>query len=353
MDTIDIIIAGRAASRIVQGAAPEGVAAFLEDYPEIFLVYDSRTEPHAERIQKALMPSGRLRSVCSIETSEEGKTMGTVLELEDWLLRSGAGRNALLLAVGGGITTDVAGFTACIYKRGIRFAFVPTTLLSQVDAAIGGKTGVNFRDYKNMLGIIRQPQFTYICPAVLESLPYREFVGGSAELLKTFIISGGSNYDRAVGILSEIWSKNGDFEGYGPDIQELVMAAAVVKAGVVSRDENESGERRKLNLGHTFAHAIEHEARKTGRDITHGEAVAIGMVQAARLASEGFARTLRADLVCCGLPADLPFPLETLRDAMALDKKAEGGKVHFIVPHAVGDVRIEDMTVEEALSRLG
>ncbi|MBQ6087243.1 MAG: 3-dehydroquinate synthase [Bacteroidales bacterium] len=338
--------------RIIRGAAPEGVAEFLGRYPEIYMVYDSRAEVHAERIRKALLPSGALRSVCSIETSEEGKTVGTVLELEDWLLRSGADRNALLLAVGGGITTDIAGFTACIYKRGIRFAFVPTTLLSQVDAAIGGKTGVNFRDYKNMLGIIRQPEFTYICPQVLDSLPYREFVAGSAEMLKTFIISGGHDYRRAVSILGEIWSKNGDFEGYGPDIQELVMKAAGVKAAIVSRDENEIGERRKLNLGHTFAHAIEHEARLQGRDISHGEAVAIGIVQAARLADEGFAEELKNDFDGCGLPTELPFSLESLKDAMTLDKKAEGETVHFIVPYAIGDVRIVDLTVEEAVSRL-
>ena len=340
------------AGRIVQGTTPEGVAAFLGDYPEIFMIYDSRAEAHAERIRKALAGSGSLRSVCSIETSEEGKTMGTVLELEDWLLRSGANRDALLLAVGGGVTTDIAGFTACIYKRGIRFAFVPTTLLSQVDAAIGGKTGVNFLDYKNMLGIIRQPEITYICQEVLESLPYREFVGGSAEMLKTFIISGSSSYRRAVDILSEIWSKDGAFEGYGNDIRELVTEAASFKAEVVSRDENENGERRKLNLGHTFAHAIEHEARKTGRDISHGEAVAIGIVQAARLADDGFARMLQEDFEACGLPTALPFPLEGLKDAMALDKKAEEGIVHFVVPYALGDVRIVDMTVEEAVSRL-
>jgi 3-dehydroquinate synthetase len=220
-----------------------------------------------------------------------------------------------------------------------------------VDAGLGGKTGVNLDDYKNMLGSFRQPEFTWLLPDVLRSLPRREFLSGAAEMLKTFIIEDGGNYEKAVRVLSEI-AAGASIASRRDELQRLISAAAAVKAGVVSRDQFESGERRKLNLGHTFAHAIEHEARKTGRDITHGEAVAIGMVQAARLASEGFARTLRADLVCCGLPADLPFPLETLRDAMALDKKAEGGKVHFIVPHAVGDVRIEDMTVEEALSRL-
>ena len=173
----------------------------------------------------------------------------------------------------------------------------------------------------------------------------------------TFIISGGSNYDRAVGILSEIWSKNGDFEGYGPDIQELVMAAAAVKAGVVSRDENESGERRKLNLGHTFAHAIEHEALRRGDDITHGEAVAMGIVLVARLSdalgvSAGLEARLTADFAAAGLPTQAPYPVETLAGAMDKDKKAEGSLVHFVLAERIGSVLIRDLSVAEALKAL-
>ena len=338
----------------------------------------------------------QLVSTLAIETSEESKTIATVLEIEKWLLETGADRDALLLAAGGGITTDMAGFAASIYKRGIRFAFIPTTLLSQVDAAIGGKTGVNFESYKNMIGVIRQPDFTYICPDVLATLPARDFRSGAAEMLKTFIIEDGGNYEKAVKVLSEIASSgipsqepgqpaaevkagisdglagqpaaevkadtsdglagqpaaNASISAHQKALQELISAAAAVKAGIVSRDQFESGERRKLNLGHTFAHAIEWKARATGSDITHGEAVAIGMIQAAKLTDRALAAKLKADFTKAGLPTELPFPLEDLGAAMQKDKKAEGGKVHFVLIRTIGDVYTEDMTVAEAIARL-
>ena len=337
------------------------VDGLLADCREVFMVYDANAGGCAEKIQAVLSARGNLVSSCSIVTSEENKSIATVLQLVDWMLRYDAGRDALLLAVGGGITTDMAGFAASVYKGGIRFAFVPTTLLSQVDAAIGGKTGVNFEDYKNMIGVIRQPEFTYINPRVLDTLPYRDFVSGSAEMLKTFIISGGEDYSKAVEVLSGIFmsgSREEAVETAGPSLQELVMAAARIKAGIAGRDQYEGGERRKLNLGHTFGHAVEWEARRKKLDITHGEAVAVGMVQAARLAcaiepdSQEFYASLRRDLTGCGLPVDFPFPLDSLGEAMRKDKKAEGGKVHFVLPFGVGDVRIVDMSVDDAIDKL-
>ncbi|MBR4688714.1 MAG: 3-dehydroquinate synthase, partial [Bacteroidales bacterium] len=244
--------------------------------------------------------------------------------------------------------TDLAGFAASIYKRGVRYANVPTTLLAQADAAIGGKTGVNFDDYKNMLGVIVQPLYTFVCADALRTLPRRDFLSGAAELLKTFIIENeDDHYARAVQWLSS----------EGADGQELVLAAAAVKAGVVSRDPFEAGERRKLNLGHTFAHAIEHEARQNGDDITHGEAVAMGMILAARLSdalgvSAGLEARLTADFAAVGLPTQCPYPLETLAGAMDKDKKAEGDLVHFILPERIGSVVQRDLTVAEALKAL-
>ena len=281
-----------------------------------------------------------------LDASEKAKDMATVLDLCSWLLEAGADRSSLLLAVGGGITTDLAGFAACIYRRGIRFAFVPTTLLAQVDAAIGGKTGVNFLDFKNMLGVIRQPDFTFECAQVLRTLPRRDFLSGAAELLKTFLIDNtGNAYEKTVALLSA--------PADSATLQTLIAAAAKVKAGIVSRDEQERGERRCLNLGHTFAHAIEHEARQAGLDITHGEAVAVGILLAARLseamglAPKGLAARLEADWTACGLPTSVPFDLGTLTAAMTKDKKAEGDKIHFILPVKVGEVIIKDLSVEE------
>jgi len=350
-EAIEIKVDGKLLSRVVSGADISGACALLEGYPHIWLVYDANAEAHAAKLVAALKEGGKLEAVRSLEVSEESKTMETVLSIEDWLLGGGADRDALLLAVGGGITTDMAGFAASIYKRGIRFAFVPTTLLSQVDAAIGGKTGVNFHSLKNMIGVIRQPDFTYICPDVLETLPARDFRSGAAEMLKTFIIEDNGNYCKAVRVLGNI-NKGASVASQSKELGELITAAAAVKAGVVSRDQFESGERRKLNLGHTFAHAIEWKAREENYDITHGEAVAVGMIQAARLTDAGLAGRLCSDFRQAGLVTELPFPLESLAESMTKDKKAEGGKVHFVLIRTIGDVYIQDMTVAEAISKL-
>ena len=199
-----------------------------------------------------------------------------------------------------------------------------------------------------MLGVIVQPVFTFICADVLRTLPRRDFLSGAAEMLKTFIIENeDGHYEKAVRCLS----------GSGEGLQDLVFAAAAVKAGVVSRDPFERGERRKLNLGHTFAHAIEHEARQQGDDITHGEAVAMGMILAARLSdatgvSTGMEARLTQDFTAVGLPVQCPYPLEVFAAAMDKDKKAEGGLVHFVLPERIGSVVIRDLSVSDALKTL-
>ena len=280
-------------------------------------------------------------------------------ELAKLLLEKGADRNAMLLAVGGGILTDMAGFAAAIYKRGIRVSYVPTTLLAQVDASVGGKTGVNFYGYKNMLGVIRQPDFTYICREVLETLPYEHILEGAAEMIKTFIIKDNGNYRKAVGLFSGMRSGHMDLQS-GPEarvLSELVREAVAVKAEIVSEDQFESGARRKLNLGHTFAHAIEW----CDHGISHGQAVSIGMVCAARLSeaegicSKGLAVRIRSDLEACGLRTDMPFPASVLADAMDKDKKAENGKINFVLIKEIGTVQIVPLTsgsVVESFERI-
>ena len=342
---IVITINGVAAGRVVGGASLTGIAPLVAAEPEVFVVYDENASwVAAEMI--AAVPG--VRGSIAIEATEEEKSMETVLLITRSLLEAGASRKALVLAIGGGITTDLVGFAASIYKRGVRYANVPTTLLAQVDAAIGGKTGVNFDAYKNMLGVIVQPVFTFVCAEALRTLPRRDFLSGAAEMLKTFIIENeDDHYSRAIQWLS----------ADGADGQELILAAAAVKAGIVSRDPYEAGERRKLNLGHTFAHAIEHEARVREEDITHGEAVAMGMILAARLSdrlgvSAGLETRLTADFAAVGLPTACPYPLTTLAGAMDKDKKAEGDKVHFVLAERIGSVVIRDLTVAEALNAL-
>ena len=342
---IVITINGVAAGRVVGGASLTEIAPLVAAEPEVFVVYDENASWVAAEVIAAV-PG--VRGSIAIEATEEEKSMETVLLITRSLLEAGASRKALVLAIGGGITTDLAGFAASIYKRGVRYANVPTTLLAQVDAAIGGKTGVNFDAYKNMLGVIVQPVFTFVCAEALRTLPRRDFLSGAAEMLKTFIIENeDDHYSRAIQWLS----------ADGADGQELILAAAAVKAGIVSRDPYEAGERRKLNLGHTFAHAIEHEARVREEDITHGEAVAMGMILAARLSdrlgvSAGLETRLTADFAAVGLPTACPYPLAALAGAMDKDKKAEGDKVHFVLAERIGSVVIRDLTVAEALNAL-
>jgi len=344
---IAITIDGKVAGRVVGCDRVAGIAPFVAEEPEVFVVYDGNAAWLAAEVIEAV-PG--VRGSIAIEATEEDKSMDTVLLIVRSLLEAGASRKALVLAIGGGITTDLAGFAASIYKRGVRYANVPTTLLAQVDAAVGGKTGVNLDDYKNMLGVIVQPVYTFVCADALRTLPRRDFLSGAAELLKTFVIENeDDHYGRAVR-----WLASGGPEA---ELQELVLAAAAVKAGVVSRDPFEAGERRKLNLGHTFAHAIEHEAFQRGDDITHGEAVAMGMILAARLSdtlgvSASLERRLTADFAAAGLPTQSPYPVETLAEAMDKDKKAEGSLVHFVLAERIGSVIIRDLPVAEAVNLL-
>lgn len=318
-----------------------GLPELLRDEGEAFLVYDRNVEWAAERIQGLCA----LKGAMAIDASEAAKTMDTVLGICRFLLDAGADRKALVLALGGGITTDMAGFAACIYKRGVRFATLPTTLLSQVDAGIGGKTGVNLDGYKNILGVIRQPEFIYIASDTLETLPEREFRSGMAEMMKTFIISDAPHYRRAMTLLRR---------GAGPDA-ELIRSAAAIKCGVVERDEFETGERRVLNLGHTVGHAVEWARPGV---YSHGEAVAIGIVQAARLSEalgvcrRGLAAQLETDLAAVGLPTVCPVSPAEMRKAIAKDKKADGGSVHFVLIKDIGKVEVRLLPVDTIIQRL-
>lgn len=376
MEQINIYTGEEVISKIYVEDGMEMLEACLKPFEHVFVVMDANvamTCPAAYEMSQMMNRRGIPGML--VEVSEEAKSMETVMEICGWLLENGADRDTLVLGVGGGITTDMVGFAASIYKRGVRFANVPTTLLAQVDAAIGGKTGVNFGGYKNMLGTICQPEFTYICPQVLESLPMEAFQAGAAEMLKTFIIEDNGHYCDAVQMLKDLaddfvaicqGSTLSDGEARWPEVlmprlaelTPLIAAAARVKAGVVSRDQFETGERRKLNLGHTFGHAIESLAHKHHNDIDHGHAVALGMVYAAQLAEKlemtepGFAADIERDLDSCLLLIINPYSIQDMAEAMTKDKKAEGGKVHFILPRAVGDVVVHDMTVEEVVGLL-
>ena len=323
------------------------ISSLLAGEKEVFVVCDRNVEWVA-------WEAGTFVGAVSIDTSESLKTMGTVMEICKWLLDNNATRNALLLAVGGGITTDLAGFAAAIYKRGIRYANVPTTLLAQVDAAIGGKTGVNFLEYKNMLGAFRMPEFTVICPEVLRTLPARQLRAGLAEMLKTFIIADASAYAQAVSSGKNAKNPDGDTRpglssGKSAKIpdRDLILKAARAKESIVTMDPYERGPRAVLNLGHTFAHAIEHRAMEAGDDVLHGEAVAMGIIMAAEMAEregiaeKGLAARLKADFRSLRLPTECPY--SGLETAMIKDKKATGAdKVKLVLPVKIGEVIVKE-----------
>ena len=350
----------------------------------IFVVCDR----NVETLARSLAPG---RPLLAIVADEEHKNMDTVLGICRWLLECGADRDAVVYAVGGGVTTDMAGFAASIYKRGVRYVNYPTTLLCQVDAGIGGKTGVNLDGYKNILGVINFPLETRILPQALETLPERELRSGAAEMLKTLIIKDGGNYRKAVEALSR---DKVDTDELAP----LIEAAAQVKREIVAQDPTEKGLRRVLNLGHTFAHAIEwyqhghtrpaaaaadgrtgHENSTATRTVaasaaasvaetaaasattpaaasaagsapySHGEAVAIGIIQAARISEElgiaarGLAERLAEDFRACRLPVELPCRAQLLEQAIWKDKKAEHGIIHFVLIEDIGTVIIKDL----------
>ena len=331
----------------------EAIGAFCPD--RIFVVCDRAVAHLVPRL-------GLDAAVLELEASEEKKSLRTVEEICRALLEGGADRKSFVLALGGGIISDMAGFAASIYMRGIRFAYVPTTLLSMTDAAIGGKTGVNFLSYKNILGSFTEPCFTWMAAASLEGLPRREVLSGAAEMLKSFIID---NVDGAYSTALEFFRTASLPEkcdaATAARLLPLARAAAGVKAGIVSRDFRESGERKLLNLGHSFAHAIEHLAQ-TGADgnvgISHGEAVSMGIVLAARLscalgyAPMGFDSSLEADFASAGLRVKCPYAPRQLVQAMSRDKKAEAGTLSFVLMRGISDVFVEKLEPAKAMALL-
>mgnify|MGYP006315256587 CR=1 FL=1 len=331
----------------------EAIGAFCPD--RIFVVCDRAVAHLVPRL-------GLDAAVLELEASEEKKSLRTVEEICRALLEGGADRKSFVLALGGGIISDMAGFAASIYMRGIRFAYVPTTLLAMTDAAIGGKTGVNFLSYKNILGSFTEPCFTWMAAASLEGLPRREVLSGAAEMLKSFIID---NVDGAYSTALEFFRTASLPEkcdaATAARLLPLARAAAGVKAGIVSRDFRESGERKLLNLGHSFAHAIEHLAQ-TGADgnvgISHGEAVSMGIVLAARLscalgyAPKGFDSSLEADFAAAGLRVKCPYAPRQLVQAMCRDKKAEAGTLSFVLMRGISDVFVEKLEPAKAMALL-
>lgn len=280
--------------------------------------------------------------VIEIGLGERHKTLDTVRTIYDQLVVLEADRSTMIVGIGGGIVCDVAGFVASTYMRGIACGFVASTLLAQVDASVGGKNGVNLGGYKNMVGVFNQPRFVICDPEMLKTLPTKERLCGMAEIVKHAVLADDAmfafleqNTTDAVALETEV-------------TRRLVLDSVKIKAGIVNADEHEHGERRKLNLGHTFGHAIEKVC-----GLAHGEAVSIGMNLAAAISvhkgllARAEHERLVALLTAMGMPTQPPVPLTELTAVLGLDKKREQAHIHFVLPETIGRAVVVPLRLDE------
>jgi 3-dehydroquinate synthase len=299
------------------------------------------------KLLASLEAAGFQASVIEMRDGETYKKLSTIDGLAEKLAQQGADRNAAILALGGGVVGDVAGLLASLYMRGIDVIQVPTTILAQLDASIGGKTGVNLRAGKNLLGTFHQPRAVLIDPAVLSTLPEREFRSGLYEALKCGVIGNPDLFRQFEQNKDKILKRD------PASLERIITDAVELKASVVSADERESGLRRVLNFGHTIGHALEAE---TGyRKLLHGEAVAWGMIAATNIAlsvgrtdSATAGRIVDAVLGMGRLP-QVEVSSRKILTRLQTDKKTRNGVVHFILPREVGKVEVVDGIPEAAV----
>lgn len=334
METIEI--AGKAGTCEIRVGEP---IAKLPEYVEAerkAIVTDRNVMKH----HGGKFPDGW--DVVETGAGEESKTLAAVEKLYDRFLALELDRSSFVIGIGGGIVTDVAGYAASTYLRGMAFGFVPTTLLGQVDAAIGGKNGVNFRGYKNLVGTIRQPAFVLCDMELLKTLPQAEVRNGLAELVKHAAIGDAALFswlEQNAGAMLRL-----DKEA----LEKAVRDSIAVKARIVSGDELERGERMKLNFGHTLGHAIE-----STQKLPHGEAVSIGMVAAAEMSVErGLlakkdAERLEALLKAFGLPTRMRGDRAAIIDAVRRDKKRRSEAVYLALLEKIGSAKVSEVWMDE------
>jgi 3-dehydroquinate synthase len=299
-------------------------------------------------VKRGLSEIPRLQ-VRSFSDRETAKNLKTVEAIARKLVQAGADRKSLLIAVGGGVVGDVVGFVAASYLRGVSLVHVPTTVVAQVDSAVGGKTGVNLPEGKNLVGAFYPPRLVLVDPDALQSLPEREFRGGLAEVIKYGVIADAKLFAYLEEQMEKVLAR-------GPEpLENIIRRAIEIKAEVVSKDERESGLREILNYGHTFAHALESSTRY--RRYQHGEAVAWGMMCAALLGHEviqtpadDVARIIALVRRIGPLPAWPAVPAEKLFAAMRADKKTKFGKVRFVLSPRLGQAKsYDEVAIEKAV----
>ncbi len=314
------------------------------------IVTDMNVQPHAEAVQHSLAIDGWHTELIVIEAGEQSKSLSVMAVMYDRLVAMQADRKTLVVAVGGGVVGDAAGFLAATYARGVPFVQVPTSLLADVDSSVGGKTGINHPQAKNLIGAFHQPLGVFIDTDALGTLPDREYRSGLAEVIKYGVILDAEFFAYLEDNIAGLNDRDPDV------LRHAIARSCRLKADVVEQDEYERiGLRAVLNYGHTFAHA--YEALAGYGELLHGEAVAIGMVDASRLAerrglidasiTERQGHLLNDVGLPTSRPAQANWPTDDILNRMRLDKKTLGGKLRFILPTKLGHVELFDDVPED------
>lgn len=326
--------AGRTQSRVLVGET----LSSLERYAPLersFIISDHRVHS----IYGKDFPA---RPSFILAEGEHNKNLSSVSRIYDWFIENGVDRSSFVIAVGGGIVCDVAGFAASTYMRGLPFGFVSTTLLSQVDASVGGKNGVNYSGYKNMVGTFTQPEFVICDRNMLASLSDAEYANGLAEILKHALIADSAMYEKIKANVDAVVRRDPEILHY------LIYRSIEIKTAVVSEDEREKGIRKHLNFGHSLAHALEKSVT-----ISHGKAVGLGIVFASQIsARKGLitneeAREIENLCKLLHIESKISVENDVIKEAIRKDKKKSDNAIHFVLLSAVGTAVVEKMTYDE------
>lgn len=333
-------------SPIIFGNIYEELNKFLSEksYDIIFLFVDSNTHEHCLPTLLGEMETQSAMEIIEIPPGEENKDLEIVAQIWQSLAELGASRKSLFINLGGGVITDMGGFIASTFKRGIDFINIPTTLLSMVDASVGGKTGIDFGGLKNQIGTFSMPQMTLIDASFLETLEEREFRSGIAEMLKHGLIYQPEHWNSLQNITGET-------------IQNLIEDSVTIKSEIVAQDPKESGLRKILNFGHTIGHALESFYLQTDNPLLHGEAIAVGMLVESILTFENeLISQTELDEIFEGILKIFPSqPIDeniipSLVELMKHDKKNQGGKISFSLLNGIGSAKYDVLLNENQIS---
>jgi 3-dehydroquinate synthase len=326
---------GSTISRLLVGESIANLHKYIPTGKKAVIITDANILNHYSKYLEGF-------DIIELGTGEQNKTLATLDYIMGRLVELEADRSTFIVGVGGGIISDITGFAASVYMRGLRFGFVTTTLLSQVDASVGGKNGVNFKGFKNMVGVFNQPEFVICDLNMLKTLDRQEFIGGFAEIIKHGAIKDLALFE----FLEQNFEKALNYDEQA--LLRVVRDSVIIKSKVVEADELEKGERRKLNFGHTFGHAIEKLT-----SIPHGQAVSIGMIMAAEasvkkgLLSQKEADRLKTLCEKMQLPVIISVEKHALFNAMKKDKKREGTGVHLILLSSIGNAEVVNINYNE------